>query len=539
MQYISPFHNLPSDVLANGLTDTNKIKLARKKLLAEIELSDTNSVFINNKELTKSDVLEMFDSLNNANTLAVHQSIFSDKALLAFLENNIEPTTFNFTEQENLATKDAIDFVSPYYKTAALKLVTDATNKKNIGFFKKYFSSEHILTGGDAFIIFDQISKRLLPIADQIKVVEKKIEDKKEISHTDIDALNLETNIGLLNCLPDDFSKLKDTVGGNLNGLGCDLINNSYNKFATELYSLALKLDCANDTKNYFVGNLKIAKNNKLKFPKNFSLLARLRHLVYYSNGKLVVNITLRQVWLTLIFLFFARNIIVGMFKTPDTKSSAKTHFTIGALNTDEPSDKAHYPAASKADSNFNNFMYMLAFQDNPTANLGTTEIKFKKGDNVYASFFRDSDFTLKRASYVGTGTLEKTIWVINNTMYSCVLIIRNLDIKSNDELVTNYFKSYYLPKYDSLNIKLEEGFNDIRPYMGIKLVRNIFSNNDVSFSKNDIFPPYLFEQVPKHSENLMGGIGIKFNVIKDAGKLVFAQDSTGRPYTEIGGFTQ
>ncbi|MDZ7880230.1 MAG: hypothetical protein U5L45_21315 [Saprospiraceae bacterium] len=85
MHYISPFRSLGiSDFDA---IDKNTLNLAKKKLLAEIDLSPTNTIIREGQELSKDTIIKTFDKLTQVNNWETHRAIAKDLPLLAFLEN--------------------------------------------------------------------------------------------------------------------------------------------------------------------------------------------------------------------------------------------------------------------------------------------------------------------------------------------------------------------------------------------------------------------------------------------------------------------
>lgn len=533
MHYVSPFNYLPEDLIKDILLDTNKIKLARKKLLAEIELSDTQSILVNNKELTKSDIITLFDSLNNAQLLNIHLAIFNNKNLLGFLENSIIPSFFNFTDSQPLNTDEAINFISPYYKDVAWELINTAIKTKDNVVFCQFFLSQHLLNNEDTFEIYELVSKRLSAFAGQLKLLEKKIENKGRIIKKDIEALELKAHILLLNSLPNDFDKLRDDIACDINALGCDLINNSYNRFAKDYFFDAVSLNCSNAVKKHFNHNVLLSIQRKDKYPKTHSIGGFFYNIVHFNNGKIVLNNKKRLVSFIFIMIFL-RGVVVDLIHPNESSSNSpnvSNTFTIGALNTDKPTDKAHYPAYSKADSSFNSLMSMLDLQDGQNYKADTARQIFKKGDNVFKQLFSGPAFALNKHFTVSFIGAKKTVWFINNTSSECIIITRISDIQSDDSLFTTSLGSYYLPKNDSIAIQLKDGcFTDVRPYFGSILVKNIDGYKNWIFNPSQIKfkPNYLFKKVPTSSKNLLEGMGMKFNALNDSARIKLRQEYTG-----------
>lgn len=263
MQYSSPFHHFPQESIATLADNPQQLRLIRKRLLAEIELSNTQSIWVNGRELTKFDVINLFDSLQNEKNLELHLAIFMEKDLLDFLEKGRTPSAFSFTHNPKLADEGNIRFISPYYKETAFELLSKAFVKKSAIPFSVFFSGTHLMTEQDTFDLYALLDKKLKLIHHTLKRLENKIEEGKEgITAADMENLALDKIVAILNTLPDDFAELKENIARDINSLGCDLITGGYDLFATRLFATALTLNCSDYIKGYFDTNFKIAKSN-------------------------------------------------------------------------------------------------------------------------------------------------------------------------------------------------------------------------------------------------------------------------------------
>jgi hypothetical protein len=68
VRYISPIRHLEIDtsqVDASGNLPKSVLNLTKKRLLAEIDLSPTQTIWIGQTEMTKNDVLKWFEQLIN------------------------------------------------------------------------------------------------------------------------------------------------------------------------------------------------------------------------------------------------------------------------------------------------------------------------------------------------------------------------------------------------------------------------------------------------------------------------------------------
>lgn len=116
-QYISPF-SLLQDVLPGQEVDKKSLLLAKKKLLAELELSGGNTIIIKNQEFSKNDIIQYFDGLQQAEIFLYHLLIAEDTVLLLFLEKNELKNGQRFKDAALYQAEAFIDWISIYFYTS-------------------------------------------------------------------------------------------------------------------------------------------------------------------------------------------------------------------------------------------------------------------------------------------------------------------------------------------------------------------------------------------------------------------------------------
>lgn len=116
MQYISPIALLKE--VSPGEVDNKNLTIAKKKLLAELDLSGGASIIINNRELFKNDIINFFDSLQQHENINYHIIVANDAVLLRFLEHNVIENGNRFTNTELYRNEQFINWVSGYYCTS-------------------------------------------------------------------------------------------------------------------------------------------------------------------------------------------------------------------------------------------------------------------------------------------------------------------------------------------------------------------------------------------------------------------------------------
>ena len=125
MNYINPYEllRITSDRLSD--IDDTTIKRGTKLLLADIELSDSNTFSYNGYELNKSDCLRCIDELDDIDKKEFHFTIKQNDKLRNFLKIGDVDFFINF-EMSNIYTNSKfIDFISPYFANKYDKLLYD------------------------------------------------------------------------------------------------------------------------------------------------------------------------------------------------------------------------------------------------------------------------------------------------------------------------------------------------------------------------------------------------------------------------------
>ncbi|MFN8281720.1 MAG: hypothetical protein U0U67_00795 [Chitinophagales bacterium] len=546
MHYISPFHFLPTDLLQDLPTASNKIKLARKRLLAEIELSPEQSIIINGKELTKFDIISLFDSLSTYEVLTVHSEIYKDKQLLQLLEDGIFTPNSNFNFNPRLTDNTAIQIISPYYKEAALNYLNNLIDKKEDAAFKQFFLDKHLLSNEDTFELHENLSKQFMAVSKKMEEAADKIESKIVDEKIIVDELNnvkIGTTIKFLNCLPDDFEKLREDIAVTINSLACSLINNKYQSIAVPLLKKAQLLHCSEYIQEYFSQNLAIAQN----ISSNSSTTTE----TSTSSGKSsVYTIVVAIIIVLRIVLILTRSssstsnyvpVPTYSYPTPeyyDTSGSIYAEEIVSDSSTTTENQSFSDYSYTASNNSFDNFMTLL-YNQRLLFSPGERVYKScKSGENVYKSLFALPVFAVSKKRTINgrhISTETKKVKFVNKTDYECILLIRNTIMSVPVE-----FTSKYIPAKGSLVVSLKDGYNDVRPYMGNKLIKNEFySKATVTESNYDNFTPdYLFETVPRKNA-LLKGIRIDFDEVKDTNATVILQENADDLESDETGLTK
>ena len=113
MQYISPLHFIALSTA--GTIDRKDLLLAKKKMLAELELNEGRGIEINGQEVSKNDIICFFDDLQQSADLSYHLAVYKDPVLLKFLEYNTLEKNDRYADNPLYADDAFITWLSPYY----------------------------------------------------------------------------------------------------------------------------------------------------------------------------------------------------------------------------------------------------------------------------------------------------------------------------------------------------------------------------------------------------------------------------------------
>lgn len=501
MQYHSPFHYLPPDLQSEVLASPQQIKLLRKRLLAEIELSPTQSIVKEGKELTKFDVISLFDQLNDPDLVKIHGEVFKSRELLRFLENKKLPHAFRFTENPILHTEKAMVFLSPYYKSVSIDLLNQAYNKKEVHVFGRFFDAEHLLTNEDIFEIYEQVSRKFRSFENQLKSLEYQIKEEEEkITASNVDALQLNRQIAILNTLPEHFEQLREDLARYINNVGAALINQSYNEFAVDLFTTALKLSCSEHIRGYFSRNLATATTN-------LNLANNLDRIRITSSNRTTTSNAEGGEWKTILSIVF---ILISLLRVlvPSGSSSYNNYKPLSlppsiyhTPNYDKLIAGSNLQAfqKSQANINFTNFILFLNLKEHNATTESTRAAQVKKGQNVFERLFKDKDFNSNYTNQPASHRKSKNLLMVNRSEYDCIFILNNCEKEESEKEQSVGFSSVYVPAHDSCKIVLKNAYCHIFPYVG-KSLREVFhksTNNNDNFAGSFIEPPYFFSIRP------------------------------------------
>jgi len=274
--YINPIELLSLETTTNGGFDNLAIRKAKKHLLADIELSENQTITHNGIELTKSDCIKAIDDLDYKDKRDFHLFIFENSDLNNFLSSGDLNFFRTFKTESIYKLPDFIDFISPYFSVQYAKALSRNFKTNNFNNVKYLLSVKPLVNDNYLEDCYKSTYATLKEIENEIIKITKDIEVKKS-EHIKNDFSELpylikqKANVDLINLLPSYFQSLRNQFAQSVRYLARDINNEPYNLYkpAFEIVEIANLITTEglvkqNITKGYYI----IKKNYEDSIPQ-------------------------------------------------------------------------------------------------------------------------------------------------------------------------------------------------------------------------------------------------------------------------------
>ena len=225
MRYLSPA-SLPDSPLIN-LSDKKSLQLQKKKLLAELELNATGEIKINDRTLSKNDILQYFETLEDETILRYHETVSKDKPLTAFLENSRLPDDASFAQSSLYGDPGFLQWISPYFYTAFTEYVKYCLQNNDESGLRNLLQNPLLLIDYDrerAWIEIGQVLENNIARLDGYQEQANRKKRKPDIAG--VSALTSDTLTRMILLLPkDQFARVRDNYSFTVMQLSILLFN--------------------------------------------------------------------------------------------------------------------------------------------------------------------------------------------------------------------------------------------------------------------------------------------------------------------------
>ena len=282
MIFINPIEILDLRNSEANEIEASLIKKAKRRLFADIDLSDNGLYEYNSQKLTKSDCERVIEELENKNKLEFYYHLSSNKELNTFLATGNGELLNNLKQESIYKLPEFIDFISPYFSAKIDRLLLKSFHNKEPELFFSALRVEYLIAKDDLSKAYKSLDNE---ISQRIKETEKLTKEIKE-ERSNYSEENIDEVIHLiedrfpieyLNKLPIYFQSQINNVADSINYLMLSIFNTlNLTSVPLSLLEHLLKLNMESVSKPTFEKNYNVIKKKnqeRIEQEKNAPLI--------------------------------------------------------------------------------------------------------------------------------------------------------------------------------------------------------------------------------------------------------------------------
>jgi hypothetical protein len=297
MQYINPIEILNLSNLADSSQlDIDIIKKAKRRLFAEIDLSDGGYYNYYGLQLSKGDCENAIDELSKNDPKEFYLYLTSNQNLNEFLVNGNESVFDSYKQDSIFKLPDFINFISPYFAPKFDKALFNAFESENVERLRSILSASFLIAQADINTAYKSISNALQNRLAELSEIRNDIKND-ESAYDDYDIQELLDLVvayfpsDVLNNLPIYFQSQILKIANEINYLGVAIWDNFDNtQVCQDLLEHILTLNIDGLNKPTFEKNYEIVKRRnkeRINEDKNAPVLREYASYLIQSRNKI------------------------------------------------------------------------------------------------------------------------------------------------------------------------------------------------------------------------------------------------------------
>ena len=297
MQYINPIEILGLSSVADTTSIDNEIvRKAKRKLVADIDLSDNGLFEYYGLQLTKGDCEKVIDDLTNNDLKEFYLYLASNKKLNNFLVNGYDAVFINFKQDSIFKLPEFVEFVSPYFAPKFDKALLNAFENEDVEQTKSILKTSFLISQNDINLAYKSVSNNIQNRIDDIAEIKRDIKNEESVyDEDDIDEVvdlvveNFPSDI--LNCLPNYFQSQILKIANEINYLNVVIWDNFDNtQVCNDLLEHVLTLNIGGLDKPTFQKNYEIVRKKnqeRVEQEKNAPILRKYAGYLIQTKTKI------------------------------------------------------------------------------------------------------------------------------------------------------------------------------------------------------------------------------------------------------------
>jgi hypothetical protein len=305
MVYINPIEILELKNKEVNEIDSSIIKKSKRRLFADIDLSDSGFYEYNGQKLTKSDCERAIEELEDKNKREFYSHLSSNLELNKFLANGSNELLNSLKQESIYKLPEFVDFISPFFSAKIDHILLKSFQNKDLVLFSSALRAENLISKNDLNKAYKSLGNEIQQRIAETDKLTKEI--KAEESNYDDENITEVINLikhrfpsEFLNKLPIYFQSQINKIAASVNFLQLNIWN-EFNTTSVPLYLLEylLELNIESVSKPTFEKNYHIVKKKheeRIEQEKNAPLIKEWAKILISIQSKVddVENETLK-----------------------------------------------------------------------------------------------------------------------------------------------------------------------------------------------------------------------------------------------------
>ncbi|TWF35835.1 hypothetical protein FHW36_108191 [Chitinophaga polysaccharea] len=212
MKYLNPITWLEKmNGAALDMSDNAAVTLLRKKMLAELALSEGQVLQVAGEWLNKNDLLQLFDCVQSPAQFSYYQQIKADPVLTNFLETG--RITALFIDTPLYKDEAFLAFIAPFYGPLFTTAVLDSIKQREVVTLQYLFANPLLLDAEYMKTSFDSIFHLLREQYQQVEQAKAILEKNNRYNWKTVLPYLDHIQVQLLNALPGNFQEFRSDYG--------------------------------------------------------------------------------------------------------------------------------------------------------------------------------------------------------------------------------------------------------------------------------------------------------------------------------------
>ena len=323
MVYINPIEILELKDKEVNEIDSSIIKKSKRRLFADIDLSDSEFYEYNGQKLTKSDCERAIEELEDKNKREFYSHLSSNLELNKFLANGSNELLNSLKQESIYKLPEFVDFISPFFSAKIDHILLKSFQNKDLVLFSSALRAENLISKNDLNKAYKSLGNEIQQRIAETDKLTKEI--KAEESNYDDENITEVINLikhrfpsEFLNKLPIYFQSQINKIAASINFLQLNI----WNEFNTTSVPLSLL---------EYLLELNIESVSKPTFEKNYHIVKK-KHEERIEQEK---NAPLIKEWAKILISIQSKvdDVENETLKASDALSFVKSSFDLIELN--------------------------------------------------------------------------------------------------------------------------------------------------------------------------------------------------------------